>query len=303
VAQVQDREGHEPDVQRLWFAGQELLPSGTVSDYLIHRDDTIQLMMPPSFTVSASAQAVTVRGSAMPGAAVGVRVDGGAAETVLADGTGAWSLVRTLAPGSHQVRVMQSTTLGQASFESAAAAITVDGAPSPSGKPAPSDGELGRGPVISRLTARSRCVVAASASRMSFSFELSRAATVTYVLARRSQSPARRSCPRIAGRVPGTYRELAPVTSPASAGTNAISLAPAPVRARAAARREQTDLTLKTLTGGRALRPGTYILVVRAVDEHGRHSAGARVKFFVLRPGRAPAQRRSAAASGRRSSG
>ncbi|MEJ7787531.1 MAG: hypothetical protein WKF96_22225 [Solirubrobacteraceae bacterium] len=74
----------------------------------------------------------------------------------------------------------------------------------------------GPSPVISRLSVRRRCVRDAqliastgAASGLAFSFRLSVAAAVSYVLKRRDATPARSRCPKPGGTQPGSATEVA----------------------------------------------------------------------------------------------
>ena len=148
-------------------------------------------------------------------------------------------------------------------------------------------------PVISRLSARKRCVRDAqvtapsgSPAGLAFTFDLSVAATVRYVIKRRNATPARTRCPRVAGRKPGRATEVSSQQRDGTAGTNTTSLANTASRSRRgltrAAQAGGARVTLAQIAQARRLAPGTYILYVTATDRFAQTSNTSRVKFWVL---------------------
>lgn len=79
---------------------------------------------------SGTGPTVTLSGLSEPGASISIRDHGAQIATTTADGSGAWSVSVTLAPGDHQLTVVASDAAGNASASSAALGLTV---PPPAG--------------------------------------------------------------------------------------------------------------------------------------------------------------------------
>ena len=103
-------------------------------------------------------------------------------------------------------------------------------------------------------------------------------------LRRREGSRPHAKCPgRIRAKRPGTSSGVGSTTLQAGGGSQQADLAQA---SRAPARRVvagRNRARLAGLLGGRRLRPGTYILVLRAYDGSGNRSPDTVVKFWVPR--------------------
>ena len=127
---------------------------------------------------------------------------------------------------------------------------------------------------------------------MTFSYTLNQAAAVEYVIYRRDGSPQRRACPRIVGgHSQDTFTRVDGLNGSGVKGKNSFALAAAKAvrtvtRRRLALRRTaragRQRVSLAAIAEGRALKPGTYVLLVTATNAAGQRSATAHVKFFVL---------------------
>ena len=167
---------------------------------------------------------------------------------------------------------------------------------------------------ITGLAPGSRCVRnvvpagspgGSSAVGLVFSYELSQAATATYTLARRNGSPQRTLCPTVPRQGAYTTTPVATVTADGAGGINNVSLGTATAaskkasarleRARRAAtrrRRGRVRMSLRTLTAGKALEPGTYFLTITATDPAGGQ-ATASTYFWVLKASTSASRRHS----------
>jgi alpha-tubulin suppressor-like RCC1 family protein len=163
---------------------------------------------------------------------------------------------------------------------------------------------------ISGLQPGSRCVrnvtvagtpSAPAAGLLTFSFTLSEAASVTYTLARRDGSPQRTLCPTLVRSGPYTTTTVATLTGAGSGGGNGVSLGTASTAKvhrhahrghRALLKRGRVRISLARITGGAALTPGTYFLIVTATNPAGEH-AFAHTYFWVLKSTRTAGKRRA----------
>jgi hypothetical protein len=187
--------------------------------------------------------------------------------------------------GQFPVGVTARDALGNARAASATVAV---GEPRPAAPPAPppappvpaASADL-TPPVVSDLRPVRRCVRPGSGAPQ-FTFTLSEAATVRFVLRRRNGSPGRRRCPAPPlGRRPGTARLVEQQVRPVLGGPG--TFAPAtPARVRGARRLEAGRIRVR-LTQARRLRPGTYQLMVRPTDVAGNVGPDAITKVWVLR--------------------
>lgn len=135
---------------------------------------------------------------------------------------------------------------------------------------------------------------------MSLRFTLSESASLLIVVKQRVGSHSFGRCPnRAVGDVPGQTREISVSHESAGQGANRQTIG---ARAAAARRSPGTPPALSRLRGVRTrragpghrrvrladvlparLRPGTYVVLLRAYDAAGNRSADISVKFWVLR--------------------
>lgn len=145
-------------------------------------------------------------------------------------------------------------------------------------------------PVVSDLQPVHRCVASAALvdaqsgkHGLAFSFSLSEAANVTFAVLHRVGSPAWARCPRRRGHTPSTYREVGALSGLMQAGQQTTSLGTA----------ARVERLVTMLAGGRhrigvariasrRLRPGTYVLSVKAVNSAGETSGVVYAKFWVF---------------------
>jgi CSLREA domain-containing protein len=217
---------------------------------------------------------------------------------------GAITAIGTLAPGEQ--RTFSATSRPTAAVTDTA---TVEGAyadPDPADDTASvttrvvavvaAAGPAPKPPVITDLRARARCVRAAAlrtraasdAGGISFTYTLDQAADVLYVVKRRKGSRGKTRCTPPSGRSQTGYDDVGTLTGPGAAGANTARIASRSrrhTRARRLVRRAGAGrhrVTLARIAQGRALAPGTYVLLVRARNAAGQASNDAMVKFFVL---------------------
>ncbi len=168
--------------------------------------------------------------------------------------------------------------------------------PPPSSPPPPSQGSPAPAgppplpPVVTNLRALSRCASTTtlgspqeSARGLSFSYNLSQDATVTYAVMRRQGSPGWTSCPSASGSNTHRYAGVYEASSSLAAGDHETSLAQTASRAAGhkRLRRGRHSLSLARIAASHQLSPGTYLLVVTAVNANGR-SQPVHVKFWVF---------------------
>lgn len=180
-----------------------------------------------------------------------------------------------------------------------------EGGTAPGAGAAPDGGSTGAGadstetvPVVSRLAVAHRCVApqavalarSDAARQLTFSFELSRAGTVTYSLSRRVGSPRWDRCPAPTnGKKANEYEQVWSGSTPGALGPNDVAVAararaPQAISGRrlsAGAHRVRLAGVLASIASSR-LVPGTYVLSVRAANAQGALSQEAHVKFWVV---------------------
>ncbi len=147
-------------------------------------------------------------------------------------------------------------------------------------------------PVVSSLSALHRCVTSAaidaphaSGHGLAFSFTLSEAANTTFTVLHRVGSPKWAKCPRPSGHTLSTYKSVGAFSAPMSAGQQTTSIGTT-ARARhvdtsAQFGRGRHRISLARIAA-QHLRPGTYVLAVKAVNSAGQVSGVSYVKFWVF---------------------
>jgi hypothetical protein len=146
--------------------------------------------------------------------------------------------------------------------------------------------------VLSGLTAVHRCVTSAvlehahaGSGGLAFSFTLSEAASVTFAVLHRVESPRWTKCPPARGHKPGSYRSVGQLGALVPAGQQTISLGaaararPLATVVRLAAGRHRIGLAQIAQT---RLSPGTYVVSAKAVNPAGQASAVDYAKFWVV---------------------
>lgn len=147
-------------------------------------------------------------------------------------------------------------------------------------------------PVVTDLSSLRRCVTEGELNApqpgsrgLAFSFSLSEASNVSFTVLHRVGSPAWTKCPRRRGHTASSYRFVGAFGALMPAGPQTTSLGTTS-RARRLATvgqfgRGRHRIGLARIAG-RHLRPGTYVLSVKAVNSAGEASGVSYVKFWVF---------------------
>lgn len=218
--------------------------------------------------------------------------------------------VSGLSPNTtYHYRVVATSAAGVSTspdFTFTTAAAPAEPAPSGGGGAAPA-APLGP-PVLSNLTADTRCVSQATLTDphqgkggLSFSFNLSRTSTVRYEIVRRVDSPHWKHCPQPVGTIPVTFAPVWSGSDQEDGGSRDTVLATTSrahhargrhVRARRVriGRRHHGHVRLRTgdrrlklvASAGQKLQWGSYLLRVTATAD-GQTSRTQVVQFWVLR--------------------
>lgn len=147
-------------------------------------------------------------------------------------------------------------------------------------------------PVVTGLSAVRRCVTEGELNApqpggrgLAFSFSLSEAANVTFAVLHRVGSPGWTKCPRRRGHTRSNYKSVGAfgVLVPAGQQTTSLGTAARSGRSGKVAQfgRGRHRIGFARIAG-RHLRPGTYVLSVKAVNSAGESSGVAYVKFWVF---------------------
>ncbi len=218
---------------------------------------------------------------------------------------GASVTLPALAAGSHRVEATATNAAGLTA--TGAAAIVARDTPTTVPMPAttaPSTAPIAPMPLtLTKLTVDPACIrygapLTGSRKRLSFSFDLSEAATLRLTIQRRLDSGVLGSCPsrRKRGQAGGlgspVVIDVPSGRGPATTIVGDEGEAIAARAARARSRRGGLALTRRMGSGRRrfvlaqaptTLAPGTYVATATATSADGRRSGVVKVKFWVLR--------------------
>ena len=147
-------------------------------------------------------------------------------------------------------------------------------------------------PLVTGLRALHRCVTGTELSApqpgsqgLAFSFSLSEAANVRFGVLHRVGSPHWTKCPRRQGHTPSNYKSVGSYGALVPAGQQTTSLGTASSASRVGSvahyGRGRHRINLGRLAQ-KHLRPGTYVLSVKAVNSAGEASGVSYVKFWVF---------------------
>jgi hypothetical protein len=165
--------------------------------------------------------------------------------------------------------------------------------PEPAPAPAPA-------PVLTSVSVSHRCIADVTLGgdlpidgKLELSYTVDEASTITFTVAHRADSPAWAYCPARRGKQPGTYESVWSATTPTTttAGGHTVGLAEAAsVRVTPGVLgvgKHSIALAAAIADSGtnaKALKPGTYILTVQAMNAEGEESATQTVKFWIVKP-------------------
>ena len=126
---------------------------------------------------------------------------------------------------------------------------------------------------LTGLKASATCVTTAGLKSLKLSYKLSKAAKVTFTIAKRNPSMARKTCGKLKTvRSDGRYDDV----------TTATTAAVARVAATKKSIAGRNTITLKALLGKRTLTPGTYRVLAYATDADGTKTVLKKVVFRVV---------------------